>query len=57
VASKGQGRGFIENEHSTDVEPHPLPPHHCMSIQPQGESCLDIGRVLVSMTLLHGEAG
>ena len=57
MASKGQGRGFIENEHSTDVEPHPLPPHHCMSIQPQGESCLDIGRVLVSMTLLHGEAG
>jgi hypothetical protein len=39
----------MEDKHSTDFEP-PAPPYSlwvCMSIHPEGESCSDLGRVLV----------
>jgi len=37
----------IENKHSTNVGSPPPPPRVCLSIQPEGTSCFDFGRVLV----------
>jgi len=41
------GRGGVENNHFTDFEYPPPPPRVCMSIQPEGKSCTDLGRVFV----------
>jgi len=45
----------IANNHTTDIESAPPPPHLCMSIHPQGESYSDVGRVLV--LVLNDPAG
>jgi hypothetical protein len=39
--------GFIENKHSTDVESLSAPLRLGMSIHPEGDSCFDLGQVLV----------
>jgi len=39
--------GGTENQHSADIESPPPPPLHvCTSIQPEGQSSSDLGRVL-----------
>jgi hypothetical protein len=48
------GRGVHENKRSTDVEFTPPPPRLCMSIHPEGESCSDLGRLLVLNDPLPG---
>ena len=37
------GKGVVENKHSTDVESPPRPPRVCVSIQPEGKSCSNLG--------------
>ena len=38
-----QGRGAVQNKHSTNVESPPPPPRLCMSIHPEGKSCSCLG--------------
>ena len=42
-----QGRGVIENAHSTDVGYPPPPPRVYMSNHTQHKPCIAVGRVLV----------
>jgi len=46
-ARSGTGRGVIENKHSTRAESSHPPLRVCMSVNPLGKSCSDLGRVLV----------
>jgi len=69
IACGQLGRGVIENKHltsscccsasSSSLSPPPPPPQRvCMSINPEGKKCSDLGRTLVlmfSMTLQLGE--
>ena len=51
-----QGRGGIQNKHSTDVESPPLPLRVSMSIHPEGKSRSDLGSSAVSQSGPGGRA-